>query len=119
MGLEGNDLDVTSWTWRKHISKASGKEMLAVTYYGALSDGPVTEYLAVAHDGYAGEKSRALLADMAHKAGGRLDYNVADLHEIARQMSSGKPPACIEFKLDGKFHRVIKRSWNEHQTTGT
>jgi hypothetical protein len=56
---------------------------------------------------------------MAHKAGGRLDYNVADLHEIARQMSSGKPPACIEFKLDGKFHRVIKRSWNEHQTTGT
>jgi DNA repair protein RadD len=119
MGLEGNDLDVTSWTWRKHISKASGKEMLAVTYYGALSDGPVTEYLAVAHDGYAGEKSRALLADMAHKAGGILDYNVADLHEIARQMSSGKPPACIEFKLDGKFHRVIKRSWNEHQATGT
>jgi DNA repair protein RadD len=24
MGLEGSDLDVTGWTWRKHISKASG-----------------------------------------------------------------------------------------------
>ena len=31
MGLEGKDLAVTSWTWRKHVSRASGKEMLSCT----------------------------------------------------------------------------------------
>ena len=51
MGLDGQELEVTSWTWRKHISKASGIEMLAVTYYGGLSDTPITEYLPIMHEG--------------------------------------------------------------------
>ena len=118
MGLHGIDMDVTSWRWKKHISKASGKAMLAVTYYGALSDKPVTEYLPVSHDGYAGQKamrqlvimanaSGASLADAAHMTGDDgLDY-------LAVQMNKSHPPASIEYKMDGKFHRVIKRTWNE------
>jgi DNA repair protein RadD len=112
MGVEGTDLEVTAWTWRKHLSRASGKEMLSVTYYGGLSDPPVTEYLAVTHDGYAGEKSRRLLTDMAYKAGVALNYNVADLHDMAQQLTEGQPPSHIEFKREGKFFTVLKRSWN-------
>jgi DNA repair protein RadD len=109
MGIEGTDMEVTAWTWRKHISRASGREMLAVTYYGGLSDPPVTEYLAVTHEGYAGEKSRRLLAEIAHQAGVVLDYGAVDLHQMAGQMTEGRPPATIEFRKDGKFYTIIKR----------
>jgi len=33
------------------------------------------------------------------------------LEYLAAQMSHSKPPSSIEYRLDGKFHRVIKRSW--------
>jgi DNA repair protein RadD len=112
MGVEGTDLDVTAWTWRKHLSRASGKEMLSLTYYGGLSDPPVTEYLAVTHDGYAGEKSRRLLSDIAYKAQVALDYRATDLHDMAQQLTEGQPPSHIEFKREGKFFTVLKRSWN-------
>jgi DNA repair protein RadD len=112
MGIEGTDLDVTSWHWRKHISRASGKEMLSCTMYGGLSDMPVTEYLAITHDGYAGEKSRRLLSDIAYKAGVALDYRATDLHDMAQQLTDGEPPAHIEFKREGKFFTVLKRTWN-------
>jgi hypothetical protein len=31
---------------------------------------------------------------------------------LAAQMSHSNPPSSIEYRLDGKFHRVIKRSWS-------
>lgn len=111
MGFEGTDLEVSSWTWRKHISRASGKEMLSATYYGGLSDPPVTEYLAVTHDGYAGEKSRRLLSEVAHRASVDLDYGATDLHQMAQQMTEGQPPSAIEFKREGKFFSIIRRMW--------
>jgi DNA repair protein RadD len=111
MGVEGMDMEVTAWTWRKHISRASGKEMLSLTYYGSLSDPPVTEYLAVTHDGYAGEKSRRLLADIAYKAGVVLDYGTAELHEMAQTLTESQPPSAIEFRREGKFFTVLQRTW--------
>jgi hypothetical protein len=71
----------------------------------------VTEYLAVTHDGYAGEKSRRLLAEVAHKAGVVLDYGMADLHEMAQTLTKGQPPAQIEFKRENKFFTVMQRTW--------
>lgn len=111
MGVEGIDMDVSSWTWRKHISRASGKEMLSLTYYGGLSDLPVTEYLAVCHDGYAGQKSRRLLAEIGHSAGVNIDYRLAALHEMAQILTEGQPPSTIEFRREGKFFTIVKRSW--------
>jgi DNA repair protein RadD len=111
MGNEGIDLEVTSWHWRKHISRASGKEMLSLTYYGGLSDLPVTEYLSVMHDGYAGEKSRRLLADISHQASVDLDYGATDLHQMAQQLTEGLPPVRIEFKREGKFFSIVRRMW--------
>ncbi len=116
MGLEGKDLDVTSWNWRRHISKASGKEMLSCTYYGSLSDRPITEYLPVLHDGYAGDKAMRQLMTMATSSGANLALATQmdgseGLEYLAVQMSNSQPPSSIEYKMDGKFHRVLKRSW--------
>jgi hypothetical protein len=33
------------------------------------------------------------------------------LEYLAVQMSNSQPPKAIEYKMDGKFHRVLKRSW--------
>ena len=116
MGLEGSDLEVTSWSWRKHVSRASGKEMLSCTYYGSLSDKPITEYLPVLHEGYAGQRALQQLFTMANSAGAHLAEaeRMSDsegLEYLATQMSSSRPPKVIEYRMDGKFHRVIKRSW--------
>lgn len=116
MGLEGKDLEVTSWNWRRHISKASGKEMLSCTYYGSLSDKPITEYLPVLHDGYAGERAMQQLFKMANSSGAHLAEaermgDSEGLEYLAVQMSNSQPPKAIEYKMDGKFHRVLKRSW--------
>jgi len=51
MGVDVQEMTVTEWRWRKHTSRASGKEMLAVSYYGALSDPLVEEYFPVTHGG--------------------------------------------------------------------
>ena len=116
MGLEGKDMEVSSWIWRRHVSRASGKEMLSCTYYGSLSDKPITEYLPVLHDGYAGQKAMRQLMTMANSSGAHLAEAAhmegsKALDYIAVQMSNSTPPKSIEYRMDGKFHRVIKRSW--------
>lgn len=112
MGLEGKELEVSSWAWREHISKASGIQMLAVTYYGSLSDAPITEYLPIMHQGYAGQRAMSQLLSMANSAsivpGG---LNVQTMIEMVQNMNNATPPKLIEYRKDGKFYRVMKRSW--------
>lgn len=116
MGLTGVTLNVTGWQWRKHISKASGNAMLKVTYYGGLSDPSVTEYLPILNQGYAGVKAIQLLHDIGNYSGASLSGVVGDnsenvLTELAKNMHQSTPPKQIEFKRDGKFYRVLSRSW--------
>ncbi len=112
MGIEGTEMSVRSWIWRKHTSKASGKQMLAVTYYGALSDAPVTEYIAVMHEGYAGQKAIQTLLTMARRS--RADLQSADdLEEAVKAMNSAKAPTVVEYRKEGKFFRVINREWRD------
>lgn len=117
MGLEGQELEVASWMWRKHTSKASGKLMLACTYYGpGLAGAAVTEYLPILHEGYAGDKAMRQLSTMADAAGAYFVDAIglqsdAGLEYIAQKMRSSKPPQRIEYRMDGKFHRVLKRVW--------
>ena len=84
--------------------------MLRVTYYGAISDPPVSEYLAVTHDGYAGQKSLAMLHEIVIKSYAILD-NIDNLERAASALTSGTPPATIRYRKDGKFYRVIRREW--------
>ena len=112
MGLEGKELEVSAWAWKEHTSKASGKQMLAVTYYGGLSDAPITEYLPILHEGYAGQRAMSQLVSMANSAsiveGG---LNVQTMIEMVQNLNNATPPKLIEFRRDGKFFRVMKRSW--------
>ena len=112
MGLEGQELEVTSWTWRWHTSKASGKQMLAVTYYGSLSDGPITEYLPILHEGYAGQMALQKLLGIARSANCVNAVLYAKGHDIAIEINKqSTPPSMIEFRKDGKFFKVTRRKW--------
>ena len=112
MGLHGSEMHVTEWQWRKHLSRTSGKEMLKVSYYGALSDPAVTEYFPVTHDGYAGDKARTEVARFASRSGcPPLMEAQLTLDATAGLLTIARPPATIEYKRDGKFFRVLKRNW--------
>jgi DNA repair protein RadD len=108
MGVGGTELDVSSWEWSKHLSKTSGIEMLKVTYYGGLSDKPVTEYLCVKHDGWAGQKAIQLVILLAKKSGAHLLPH-SSLESICHAMNNSNCPETIDFKMDGKYARVIDR----------
>lgn len=108
MGLSGKTLKVTSWVWRVQVSQKNGKRMLLVSYYGGLSDPVIREYLTVLHDGIAGEKARNIVGKYL------LDCNVIpsnDMEETARRLTAATPPAEIEYKMDGQYHRVLRRKY--------
>jgi len=111
MGLKPLNMEVSSWNWNKHISKASGKEMLRVSYYGNLSDPPITEYLAITHEGFAGNKARNMLMDIAYQA--NVKILEGSIEELAQEMNVGKPPSLLEYRKSGKYNEVVKRIWNE------
>lgn len=110
MGLDASDMDLTHWRWSKHTSKSSGKDMLMVTYYGGLADKPVREYFPVMHHGYAGEKAMREIGLIAVKSA--VSFSPGDtLDQWAERLNEGDRPTSIKFKMDGKYHRVMNRSW--------
>jgi len=116
MGDSGTEMVVTDWSWRRHVSQASGKLMVSITYYGGLSDTPITEYLPILHSGFAGEKALGTLYYIANKAQSVLNQinEVAESNAVdyvVAQMNQGFPPVSIEYKRDGKFFRVVSRKW--------
>lgn len=110
MGIESLEMDVKLWAWRTHTSRTSGKQMLKVTYYGELSDEPITEYFPVLHDGYAGNKAREKVAAIAIKAGTDCS-TLTDLEASVDQMQQSLPPVAIKYRRDGKFFKVEQRIW--------
>ena len=110
MGLEAQEMALTVWNWRKHTSRSSGKDMLAVSYYGGLSDPSVVEYFPITHEGYAGQKALNAVAQIAERAG--AGFAGADtLEEWANRLNGGDCPSMIEYRRDGKYYRVIRRKW--------
>lgn len=112
MGLSALELDVTEWQWRKHFSRTSQKEMLAVSYYGGLTEKPISEYFAITHDGYAGQKALQRLVEVAQSAsikpGGLA---VGTLDEMVDNLNQSQHPSKIAYKRDGKFFKVLSRAW--------
>ena len=113
MGLDGTEMVLTGWKWREHTSLASGKMMLAVSYYGRLSDPAVTEYFPVLHEGYAGQRAMKEVIKIADKAR-IVGMNVDNLSSLAAQLSKGAHPLQVTYKKDGKFFRVLKKEWHEN-----
>ena len=118
MGFEAETVAVRSWQWRVHVSRNSGKEMLKVTYYpDDMMMQPITEYLPIMHGGYAEQKAVQLLTTIAHQSGiddykNRLQ-SIYDLDSLAEFMQEGNSPTTIDYKRDGKFYRVITRTFEK------
>lgn len=110
MGKAPEEMNVNEWRWLKHVSRSSGKEMLAVRYYGGLSDPAITEYLCVTHGGFAGRRALDLLEDMASRSRGKINQEMT-LEEIAEAMTKSLFPQSIKYKKEGKFYQVTYRSW--------
>ena len=107
---------VTDWRWDKHISRTSGLEMLRISYYSGLTNDPVREYMPVRHEGYAGRKAVETVAILARSAGADV-FEIDDLTELAQVLSRSTPPTIVEYKRDGKFHKVVRRIWNVTPTS--
>lgn len=107
-------LEVTEWTWRRQTSHRSGKDMLTVTYYGCLSDKPVTEYLTVLHDGYAGQKAWSKVLSIANEVSTHLPAGLfvdADLDAVVDAFNKAPHPSEVRYTTEGKFHTITRRTW--------
>lgn len=111
MGTDSLEMEVTDWRWRKHTSKTSGRHMVALDYYGAISDPIVTEYFTVLHEGYAGSASIQKLATIATQCGAVSAMQHSDLEDICFEMNRGRKPDRIHYKKDGKYFRVTRRQF--------
>ena len=110
MGKESHDLEVSAWFWSKHTSRTTGKEMLKVTYYGDLSDKPISEYLTIQHDGYAGQKAMRKLIDIASGSGAIISF-VRELDDLCDVMNKATKPSIVSYRKAGKFFDVLDRKW--------
>lgn len=110
MGLEAEEMLVTGWDWRVHTARKTGKDMLKVTYYGALSDTPISEYFPIKHDGYAGQKAGRAIAGIVAQSQTHLE-GVNGLDSWATALNAGVPPRVITHRRDGKYRRVENRIW--------
>jgi DNA repair protein RadD len=120
MGREPDEMKVSDWEWKKHVSRASGKEMLKVRFYGGLSDKPVDEYLTVLHEGFAGSKARERMKFYIDRSNASRDlYTCASLDDIAERLTLARAPETISFKKNGKFFEVVNRSWSNAETQET
>lgn len=106
-------MEIASWYWASHTSKSSGKEMLRVDYFGKdLTDPKISEYLCLRHEGYAKKKGDRELAGICKHIGMELSPD-DELDALAGLLNSGRPPATMAYKKDGKFWRVLDKGW-EH-----
>jgi len=110
MGNSGTEMEVKRWAWLEHVSRTSGIKMIRITYYGNLSDKPVSEYLCVNHTGYAQSKALRTLSSILEQSGD----SASDFHsefELCDHMNKQTPPSTIDYTKSGKYHQVIKRNY--------
>lgn len=117
MQHDTQEMTVSGWRWFVHTSRASGKQMLKVKYYGGLAETPVTEYVTLAHDGWAGQKAIKMMVETMHHSGVDAPlphiYDGDSLGWLASEMeAAGRPPSMIKHKKDGRYRRVIERTWS-------
>jgi DNA repair protein RadD len=85
--------------------------MIKVQYHSKLlSDPNISEYFPITHDGFAGQKARRMLAEIASNAGVKT-FELHDIEEICQVMNGGIRPNEISYKKEGKFYKVTDRKW--------
>jgi DNA repair protein RadD len=111
MGDALSAMIVTDWRWRKHTSRSSGKTMIALDYYGGISDPIITEYFTILHEGYSGTAAVQRLSTIASQCGAVLAMQRLELEDICDEMNKGRKPDKISYKKDGKYFRVTRREF--------
>lgn len=112
MGREPSEMVVTSWTWTVARSK-SDQPMIVVTYYGKITES-IKEYLCIWHDGFAGQKGRGRLKELATGAAVPMeDLNGDDATE---RLEKGHAPILVKYKMEGKYPRIVQTVWYEEET---
>ena len=114
-------MDVTTWMWRVHTSKKTGKEMLVVSYYGRLGHPIINEYHPFCSGEWAQrkidslwQKSKKQSLDLAMCREGIESGFEGDLLKwLAEELNEGTPPKSIKYLKDGRYFKVISRSWDE------
>lgn len=111
-----SSMSIGSWRWGEHTSAQSGKRMLKVRYYGRSFTAPViVEYFPVTHTGFAGDKARGTVAQIANLARAEkfsLDSE-DDLANAATMLNNAHHPMTIKYRRDGKFYQVTERTWHD------
>jgi len=103
-------IEVADWVWREHVARKTGNHMVKVTYYpAALSDSPVTEYLAILNLGPGGDKAKRRLLDLFERSGAERWSNA--LPELCEVLNKAQPPASIAVEKQGRWDRVIGTEW--------
>ena len=109
-GSSRREVEVADWVWREHTAKKSGNHMIKVTYYpAALNEAPVTEYLAILNQGWAGDKAKQRLLSLFERSGAARWSNA--LPELCDLLNQATPPALIVTEKQGKWDRVLAAQW--------
>lgn len=100
------------WFWRIHVGRESGKEMLAVSYYGSFSDASIVEYLTVFHDGYPGVRAMGILNAICHECGVDM-LKPESPQELVQALNLAPAPTKIMYHMQGRYPRIVGRSWED------
>lgn len=119
MGKGDSEMNVSSWVWRKHVSKTSGIDMIKISYYGKeLTAKPIMEYLCVLHEGYAGVRARQTMFLIASAAGKHSEVSASyTIDQVCAVMNMAAPPDSITYKMDGKYAKITRRHYENKQTS--
>ena len=104
-------MKISSWRWDIQNSRKTGQPMFVVRFYSSLHLPPITEYLVVAHEGWAGEAARIKYAKYAQASNCHEAISAPDMNAAAEVLNSATPPKKIYYKRNGKYHEIVKRSW--------
>ena len=100
-------MPVKSWFWSRHVSRKSGKDMLKLQWRSRrLTQPSITEYLAVKHDGYAGQKAMEKVRKLVNARFKDFKYNQYSLTAFSSLMNQTDPPEEIEYEKNGNFYNV-------------
>lgn len=111
MGLAPKTMEVSDWEWSIHVGKKSGLEMFMIRYYGSLHNPPVNEYLVVKNAGWAGERARVTFAQIAQDCNATIVMTLPTMQDAVERLNKATPPNEIDYKMDGKYPRILTRSW--------
>lgn len=123
MGTEPQEMLLRGWFWEVKVSRAKGIKMLCVEYEDAVLTGSsVREYITILHDGWARQRAKIMLEEMARYSGAEIevdkDFTEDDLERIAEGLNNAKCPERIIYKREEKYFRVFKRIWSASDASG-